>query len=1525
MKFLLRKSDGLSAVGNPSGTSSRMWFENTSSAMACTAPLPWTRLGPELRRCDSALPLSSMGETTNGAPPSYGPPGLFSFDSADEMVAPPGTSKTSSSGGGKKKKKVFRNERQESRKSSGKPPTFGTEAGKPLIPIEGSGQQRIETIVRDFGIVCISREGSNPQKFVYENDVLTRHQRRIDIVTEWISNEISATKVRRAIRRGESIRYIVPDVVREYIFRHGLYRASSVDAFGSGTSCDSALPLSSMGETTNGAPPSYGPPGLFSFDSADEMVAPPGTSKTCSSGGGKKKKKVRRRDTAPSLTDMANLVQEGHEERDECQCRSSETNARSRKSSGKPPTFGTEAGKPLIPIEGSGQQRTDSTSAMVGSSPSPFLSSPFKRQTSSIRSLRKELASEGCADSQLILAKDYLAEAEAHDARKEGGESEAPPSAVSSTDDSKNHLAASAVYWLTKAADNGSEEAVELLSDCFSKRKGIDAQNYATVKACLQRTPQEQLARKAGRMVFQRKSLTKVDTLKNAQDEKPAVLESSYSVVAEVPGAGAQFVALAFNAPIFAGIKTYPPNDLRSSESSFVLINASPQNVSFSITCPSTAGNIRACAVCLFPDDFESLVRALQMALDDLRLLFNLCNSFVRVAKVPTANTDFRIAMLDTGLGTGICINLQSHRLHSSESIFGLVETATEDRSIVLLTPSATGMVNACVVVALGHVVDSGGGSDILHKSVAHYFKVLILRQQAFSTWSPSIHLNLIEVLGLLQRFPLHTQIFGLPNGVQKSLHESMMAGGSPGNPGILSTSLKHPLKPIELHTQHLEPVVHLCDGNDFITSNQLARRLYKCEASPVLGASMPNEPARTSAESSALDDLELLYGGEKLTEQDVVNCSLSYERGLCPSVPSPTAFPVVPPAPSRLLFPRWFLGLILSHPLFRFSPSSQSSFTPFYFSAFLFLLFLFSFLFLSQPIFLASSVVAVVVTVSLLRSSRTLQTFRAWSSLLSSMEPRLDTVTLERKFLSSHRTTRFLLFLFSLALCILSRPPPKSLPWFLPTPECALLSLLLALAVLFSFPSHLEASLCVSFLVLLVLCQFSFFRSSFLLPLNSFLDSLDPLLSSSLVQSLQWDFALEIFLFSVPSLLLFSPSWGLPPLIFVFWISFASYFTSSAKFLPWSSWLRAFLIVSSPFFLRFVPLLLKAFLYLAVLPILAASVTSFLSSPSWEILYWFSLPFVLTMLVLTGILRRKLFPPQSCPPSASKPTCTYLRRVWISLLYFSVLLCFTPFLPFPSHNTSYRLLLLPRGPFADPSFVPIPWEKFYNACRVPRDHASSMTTLQRKNTCSRLHGQNVEGWEGTIVDIADSGPSQDWRGINMFLAKWIPTFVQCAFATEKQSYEDADFCVPPWVLSEESEIVFMVSMPKPSGDTEWGWIGSGEEKLTRTEVRATSFCAKDFSLALLRGDRVSISGVLDLRRDSDTSLPSFANSKYYKGGFDPKMNRREASLILGVSPSASKTRIKIELYKALCKQYAQRVAKQDLTHKLLELQADEN
>ncbi|KAM4704706.1 mitochondrial import inner membrane translocase subunit TIM14 [Rhinophrynus dorsalis] len=40
-------------------------------------------------------------------------------------------------------------------------------------------------------------------------------------------------------------------------------------------------------------------------------------------------------------------------------------------------------------------------------------------------------------------------------------------------------------------------------------------------------------------------------------------------------------------------------------------------------------------------------------------------------------------------------------------------------------------------------------------------------------------------------------------------------------------------------------------------------------------------------------------------------------------------------------------------------------------------------------------------------------------------------------------------------------------------------------------------------------------------------------------------------------------------------------------------------------------------------------------------------------------------------------------------------------------------------------------------------------------------------------------------------------------------------------------------------------------------------------------------------------TLPKTAFGGYYKGGFEPKMNKREAALVLGVSPTANKTKIR--------------------------------
>lgn len=48
----------------------------------------------------------------------------------------------------------------------------------------------------------------------------------------------------------------------------------------------------------------------------------------------------------------------------------------------------------------------------------------------------------------------------------------------------------------------------------------------------------------------------------------------------------------------------------------------------------------------------------------------------------------------------------------------------------------------------------------------------------------------------------------------------------------------------------------------------------------------------------------------------------------------------------------------------------------------------------------------------------------------------------------------------------------------------------------------------------------------------------------------------------------------------------------------------------------------------------------------------------------------------------------------------------------------------------------------------------------------------------------------------------------------------------------------------------------------------------------------------------------SLATSKYYRGGFDAKMNKREAALILGVSPTASKTKVWINEFSKILKDF---------------------
>lgn len=85
----------------------------------------------------------------------------------------------------------------------------------------------VEEVAGQFGLVCVSRGGLQPERAVHESDTLSRHRQNIFLVREWVRNETSATEVRRALRRGLSVKYLIPDSVIEYIHQHNLYTEDS--------------------------------------------------------------------------------------------------------------------------------------------------------------------------------------------------------------------------------------------------------------------------------------------------------------------------------------------------------------------------------------------------------------------------------------------------------------------------------------------------------------------------------------------------------------------------------------------------------------------------------------------------------------------------------------------------------------------------------------------------------------------------------------------------------------------------------------------------------------------------------------------------------------------------------------------------------------------------------------------------------------------------------------------------------------------------------------------------------------------------------------------------------------------------------------------------------------------------------------------------------------------------------------------------------------------------------------------------
>ena len=78
----------------------------------------------------------------------------------------------------------------------------------------------LDHILGRYGALIVERAGADMDQAV---DALARWRANIHLIPQLVQNDVSSTKVRLFLRRGLSVRYLLPAPVVEYIEERGLY------------------------------------------------------------------------------------------------------------------------------------------------------------------------------------------------------------------------------------------------------------------------------------------------------------------------------------------------------------------------------------------------------------------------------------------------------------------------------------------------------------------------------------------------------------------------------------------------------------------------------------------------------------------------------------------------------------------------------------------------------------------------------------------------------------------------------------------------------------------------------------------------------------------------------------------------------------------------------------------------------------------------------------------------------------------------------------------------------------------------------------------------------------------------------------------------------------------------------------------------------------------------------------------------------------------------------------------------------
>jgi len=84
---------------------------------------------------------------------------------------------------------------------------------------------QLERILGRYGAVIVERTGTDTEQALA---TLAPWRDNIFLVPQTITNDVSSTKVRLFLKRGMSVRYLLPATVVEYIESHHLYTDDTV-------------------------------------------------------------------------------------------------------------------------------------------------------------------------------------------------------------------------------------------------------------------------------------------------------------------------------------------------------------------------------------------------------------------------------------------------------------------------------------------------------------------------------------------------------------------------------------------------------------------------------------------------------------------------------------------------------------------------------------------------------------------------------------------------------------------------------------------------------------------------------------------------------------------------------------------------------------------------------------------------------------------------------------------------------------------------------------------------------------------------------------------------------------------------------------------------------------------------------------------------------------------------------------------------------------------------------------------------